>query len=405
MNLSEYGGIMKIRHIGVALLGLALTLAGTVMPAQAASTLTVWVNSGEEAAYKAASADWAAKNGVTLNIVAKCGLGDCGLSKLGPAGAGPDLFTASHDNTGALVKSGVVASLGTSIRKSAYPKAVLEGVSFNYRAWGIPISVSNIALATNLDLVPAGAPKTWADMESTSKSLISSGKASVGIVTHLDGYFMQPFFDSIGGYVFANKNGLYTNTKQVGLYSKKLASNAALMDKWLDAKLFDKSNTYDGSAFTNGKAPYQIVGPWNIDGLNKAGIKYEISGIPAVSGGTARAFSGVTAMYLNRFSTNQLLAKKYLIEAVQTKAFSAAITKANSSYPANSEAAADVDPKSVAGKMGAYGALCIPMPNVAEMGSVWTYWNGAFADWASGKSKFGPAMQAAASNLSKALGN
>jgi arabinogalactan oligomer/maltooligosaccharide transport system substrate-binding protein len=110
-------------------------------------------------------------------------------------------------------------------------------------------------------------------------------------------------------------------------------------------------------------------------------------------------------MYLNRFSTNQLLAKKYLIEAVQTKAFSAAITKANSSYPANSDAAADVDPKSVAGKMGAYGALCIPMPNVAEMGSVWTYWNGAFADWASGKSKFGPAMQAAASNLSKALGN
>lgn len=396
---------MRTRRLGVGLLGLALVLAGSVAPAQAASTLTIWVNSGEEAIYKSASADWAEKNGVTLNIVAKCGLGDCGMSKLGPAGAGPDLFTASHDNTGSLVKSGVVSPLGATVQKSAYPKAVVDGVSFNFRQWAIPISVSNVALATNLALVPSGAPKNWSDLEGTATSLITSGKASVGVVTHLDGYFMQPFFDSIGGYVFANKNGQYTSTKQVGLYSKSVAKNAALMDKWLAAKLFDKTNTYDGSAFTNGKAPYQIVGPWNIDGLDKAGIKYEISGIPSVNGGTARAFSGVTAMYLNRFSKNQLLAKKYLTEVVQTKSFSTAITKANNSYPANLAAAAAIDPKSAAGKMGAYGALCLPMPNVAEMASVWTYWNGAFADWASGKSKFGPAMQTAATNLNKALGN
>jgi len=405
MNQTHYGGNMRIRRLGVGLLGLSLALSGAIAPAQAASTLTVWVNSGEEAAYKAASADWSAKNGVTLNIVAKCGLGDCGLSKLGPAGAGPDLFTASHDNTGSLVKSGVVASMGTSINKAVYPKAVLNGVTFNYGIWGIPISVSNIALATNLELVPTGAPKTWKDLEGSATSLIKSGKASVGIVTHIDGYFMQPFFDSIGGYVFLNKNGSYTSTKQVGLYSKALAKNASLMDSWLDAKLFDKSNTYDGSNFTNGKAPYAVVGPWSIAGLDKAGMKYEISGIPSITGGTARAFSGVTAVYMNRFSKNQLLAKKYIREVVQTADFSKAITTANNSYPANVNAAADVDPKSVAGKMGAYGALCIPMPNVAEMNSVWTYWNGAFAEWASGKSKFGPAMQSAAANLSKALGN
>ena len=121
-----------------------------------------------------------------------------------------------------------------------------------------------------MSLVPAGAPKSWKELESTATSLISSGKANVGIVTHLDGYFMQPFFDSLGGYVFANKNGSYTNTKQVGLNSKALAKNASLMDTWLDKKIFDKANTYDGSNFSNGKAPYAIVGPWSIDGLNKA---------------------------------------------------------------------------------------------------------------------------------------
>ena len=177
------------------------------------------------------------------------------------------------------------------------------------------------------------------------------------------------------------------------------------MDAWLSEKLFDKSNTYDGSAFTNGKAPYEIVGPWSIDGLDKAGIKYQISGIPSVNGGTARAFSGVTAVYMNRFSKNKFLAKQYLTEVVQTAAFSKAITTANNSYPANIEAAAAIDPNSVAGKFGAYGAVCIPMPNVAEMNSVWTYWNNAFADWASGKSKFGAAMESAANNLNKALGN
>ena len=394
---------MKLQRLGVFLLGVSLAIFGSMVPAQAAGSITVWVNSGEEATYKAASAAWAAKNGVTINIVAKCGLGDCGLSKLGPAGAGPDLFIASHDNTGSLVKSGVVSSLSSVINKSAYPSAVMSGVTFNYQKWGIPIAVSNIALATNLALVPSGAPKTWKELESTASSLISSGKANVGIVTHLDGYFMQPFFDSLGGYVFANKNGAYTNTKNIGLYSKALAKNASLMDKWLDAKLFDKSKTYDGSNFTNGKAPYSIVGPWSIDGLDKAGVKYEISGIPSMNGGTARSFSGVSAIYLNRYAKNKFLAKQYLVEVVQTAAFSKAITTANNSYPANIEAAKSIDPNSVAGKFGEYGAVCIPMPNVAEMNNVWTYWNGAFADWASGKVKFGAAMESASKNLKKAL--
>jgi len=396
---------MKLHRLGVGLLGVSLAFFGSIAPAQAAGSITVWVNSGEEATYKAASAAWAAKNGVTVNVVAKCGLGDCGMSKLGPAGAGPDLFTATHDNTGTLVKSGVVTSLSSVVKKSAYPSAVLSGVTFNYQQWGIPIAVSNIALATNLSLVPSGAPKTWKELESTATSLISSGKANVGIVTHLDGYFMQPFFDSIGGYVFQNKNGSYTNTKQVGLYSKSLAKNASLMDSWLQKKIFDKSNTYDGSNFTNGKAPYSLVGPWSIAGLDKAGMKYEISSIPSINGGTARSFSGVTAVYLNRYAKNKFLAKQYMVEVVQSAAFSKAITTANNSFPANIEAASSIDPNSVAGKFGAYGAVCIPMPNVAEMNQVWTYWNNAFADWASGKAKFGAAMDSASKNLNKALGN
>ena len=94
-----------MRRLGVSLLGVSLAFFGSIAPAQAAGGLTIWVNSGEEAAYKAASASWAAKNNVKVEILAKCGLGDCGLSKLGPAGVGPDLFTATHDNTGTLVKS------------------------------------------------------------------------------------------------------------------------------------------------------------------------------------------------------------------------------------------------------------------------------------------------------------
>ena len=394
----------KVLRLGVGLLVGSMMAAGLSVPAQAAGTLTIWVNSGEEATFKSASAAWASKNHVTLNVVAKCGLGDCGMAKLAPAGAGPDIVEATHDNTGSLVSSGLVVSLGQTVNKSLFPASVLQGVSFKYSIWGVPLSVSNIALATNLALVPSGAPKTWKDLESTSTSLISSGKASVGIVTHLDGYFLQPFFDSLGGYVFQNKSGTYINTKQVGLYSKALASNASLMDKWLSEKLFDKSNTYDGSAFTNGKAPYAIVGPWSIDGLDKAGIKYDLSGIPSVNGGTARAFSGVSALYLSNFSKQKLIARQFLTEVAQSADFQSALSSKNNSYPASMAAAANIDSNSVIGKFGAYGAQCIPMPNIAAMNSVWTYWNNAFADWASGKSKFGAAMQSASKNLTTALG-
>lgn len=394
---------MKLRHVGVGLLGFSIALLGVTVPAHAAGTLTIWVNGGEEATYKAASASWAAKNGVTLNVVAKCGLGDCGMAKLAPAGAGPDLVELTHDNTGSVVSSGLVESVGSVFNRSLFPTAVVSGVSYKYQTWGIPLSVSNIALATNLSLVPTGAPKTWKDLESTATSLIGSGKATVGIVTHLDGYNLQPFFDSIGGYVFENKSGAYTNTNKIGIYSPALSKQSSLMDDWLAEKLFDKSNTYDNSAFTTGKAPYAIVGPWSIAGLDKAGVKYDLSGIPSVNGGTARAFSGVTALYLNRFSKQKLLAKQFISEVAQTADFQKTLSLKFNNYPANKEAAASLDPTSVSAKFGSYGALCIPMPNIAAMSSVWTYWNNSFKDWASGKSKFGPAMQEAAVNLTAAL--
>ena len=64
----------KVLRLGVGLLVGSMMAAGLSVPAQAAGTLTIWVNSGEEATFKSASAAWASKNHVTLNVVAKCGL-------------------------------------------------------------------------------------------------------------------------------------------------------------------------------------------------------------------------------------------------------------------------------------------------------------------------------------------
>ena len=369
----------------------------------AGNTLTIWVGSGEVAAYQAGSAAWAKANNVTLNIVAKCGLGDCDMAKLAPTGAGPDLVEIGHDSTGGLVKSGLVDSIGTTFNKSLFPASITQGVAYNYSVWGVPLLVSNIALATNLSLVPSGAPKTWNELEGTSLALIASGKANVGIVTHLDGYFMQPFVSSLGGYVFQNKSGTYFNTKKVGLYSPELAKNAGLMDKWLKEKLFDKANTYDTSDFTNGKAPYALVGPWSIDGLDKAGVKYKISSIPGVNGTTASAFSSVTALFMSHFSKQKLLARSYLVGVAQTVEFQSALAKSKNTNPAMISAAALVDPTSPGGGFAACGQLSTPAPNIPQMNLVWTYWNNAFADWAAGKSAFGPAMKIASQNLTTAL--
>ena len=50
---------MKMQRLGVGLLAVSLAFIGSIAPAQAAGSLTIWVNSGEEAAYKAASEAWA----------------------------------------------------------------------------------------------------------------------------------------------------------------------------------------------------------------------------------------------------------------------------------------------------------------------------------------------------------
>jgi arabinogalactan oligomer/maltooligosaccharide transport system substrate-binding protein len=66
------------------------------------------------------------------------------------------------------------------------------------------------------------------------------------------------------------------------------------------------------SLFTDVKTAFMISGPWQIPGLNKSGLKYDISPVPAFEGGKpAKVFVGVQCMYVASGSNYKSLAQEF----------------------------------------------------------------------------------------------
>ena len=69
--------------------------------------------------------------------------------------------------------------------------------------------------------------------------------------------------------------------------------------------------------FTGGKTAFLISGPWAIADIKKAGIKYDITPVPAFAGGKpAQPFVGVQAFYVASKGKSKALAQEFVTNYV-----------------------------------------------------------------------------------------
>ncbi len=387
---------------------LTLFLTSIFLPnsTQAATpmALTIWTEQTSVSAVKSLSANWAKERGIIVEVVGKNGFGMAdNLATIGPAGKGPDIIILQHDSIAGLAISGAITPLFSSIfdPKNVAQSAV-TAVSFKSQIYAIPLTVQNLALATNLTLAKS-APTTFSEMEEKSKALIAAGKTKVGLVTDANGYGLYPIFDALGGYVFKTSSRGKIDPKVTGIYSSELAKNSAVFERFKREKFMDFSKLWGNTAFFDGKAPYMLVGAWNVPALNTSPFKYEISGIPNLQGKPARVLTGVQAAAMSNFAKSKLVARDYMKNVVSKSDFSLALAKAQNSFPVNLVAAAAQDPNSIGTKFGNVGISGFPMPNIPQMQKVWTYWNGAWENWGNDKGSFSEIFSKAAKDLTLAL--
>jgi arabinogalactan oligomer/maltooligosaccharide transport system substrate-binding protein len=368
--------------LAAVLAAVLAALAGSIKSAVAAGpAITIWADQDRKTAVTQLANTWASARGVTVNVVIK----DFGSIRdaLGTVAAAdaPDVIMAAHDWTGQLAANGLVEPiiLSAAVKKN-FPAYTLNAFSYGTavkKLYGVPTQIENIGLVVNTKLVKV--PTTFAQLEQEALAFKKKKAGNLAIAvqqgTNGDAYHMYPFFSGLGGYVFGVNKAGNLDPSDIGVASPSFLKNAALIDKWNKEGLINSKVDYSTAqnAFLKGQAAFWITGPWNSDTLKQSGLSFKIIQLPKIVYPSV-PFLGVQGFMVTKYATAHdvdSLAQDFVANYVSTASAQAALANASGRWPANLAAGKSFsDP--VLAQFGRAGAGGVPMPNIPQMGSVWT---------------------------------
>lgn len=288
-----------------------------------------------------------------------------------PAGEGPDIYLGVHDWLGALVESGLVAPIDLGDKRDEFVESTLDAFTYtDGNLYGLPYATENLGFFYNTDLVPEP-PTTWDEVLEIGRTLKDEGKVEYATAVATGPlYNALPIQTAFGGYIFGvDENGAW-NPNDVGLDSEgEIAAVTWMTDaaaEGLMPDLFDYETAH--SLFETGQIPFLMAGPWALDRIRASGVPYAVAnffpddGIP---------FLGVQGFMVNPFSENVLLAQAFLTEFVATEETMQLLYETGLRPSALKSVLAMTDDPDLKA-MGEAGADAMPMPNIPEMGSVWS---------------------------------
>jgi len=288
-----------------------------------------------------------------------------------PAGEGPDIYIGVHDWLGALVESGLVAPIDLGDKRDEFVQSNLDAFTYtDGQLYGVPYASENLGFFYNTDMVPEP-PTTWEEVLEVGQALKDEGTADYAFAVATGPlYNALPVQTAFGGYIFGvDENGAW-NPDDVGLDSEGEIAAVTYMTDAANAGLMPETFDYETahSLFETGKIPFLMAGPWALDRIRASGVPYAVAPFFPDDGAP---FLGVQGFMINPFSENTLLAQAFLTEFVATEDLMQLLYETGlrpSSFKSVLATTDDPDLKA----MGEAGANAMPMPNIPEMGSVWS---------------------------------
>lgn len=343
--------------------------------------LVIWTDAQRAPVLQTFAKAFATENGISVSVQAVSTDLQSAYVTATSAGQGPDIVVGATDWIGNLVQNGAISPLPlTDAQKKAFEPTALNAVTYNGQTYGVPYATENLALFTNTAEAPA-APATFDAMVADGQAAVKAGKASEPLAMQVgqqgDPYTMQPLMGSAGGYIFGTKaDGTYDPTK-VGVDSPGAIAFAKELAKYGEKgqnvlrRSIDANNAT--SLFTSGKTPYLVSGPWALDQIRQAGIKYSISAVPGFAGmGPSEPFVGVQAFYVSAKAKNGPLAQEFALNYLTRTDVEEALYKVDPRPPALTAAYNDVaktDPDIAAFQAAA--AHGVVLPQIPAMSAVW----------------------------------
>ena len=337
------------------------------------ATLTIWADDTRTPILLGLADEFRAKYNVEL-IVEDLGVVQDIRSQViiaAPAGEGPDIYIGVHDWLGALIASGLVAPIDLGDVEDQFVQSTLDAFTYtDGNLYGLPYASENLGFFYNTDLV-SEPPTTWNEVLEIGREL--QGEGLVEYATAISTgplYNALPIQTAFGGYIFGlDENGAW-NADDVGLDSDGEIAAVSWMTTAVDEGLMPETFDYETahSLFETGQMPFLMAGPWALDRIRASGVPYAVAESFPDDGAP---FLGVQGFMINPFSENALLAQAFLTEFVATEEVMQLLYETGlrpSAYISVLEATDDPDLKA----MGLAGANAMPMPNIPEMGSVWS---------------------------------
>lgn len=340
--------------------------------AATSGTLTVWVDETRIDAFNELGTAFAESSGVALDVVQKPSEDiKTDFIAQAPTGEGPDLIVGANDWTGDLVNNGVVAPVELGDAVDGLDEAAVQGFTMDGQLYGVPYAVENLGLVRN-NALATDTPETFDELVTQGAGLaefpvlIQSGESG-------DPYHLYPIQSSFGATVFeTDDSGEYNGTLNMG--GEKGEAFAEYLKKLADEDVLSADILSDQAkqAFLDGKSAYIVTGPWWTGEFQEAGLDISVVPFPSAGGEASAPFIGVQGVYLSANSENALLANQFLDYMAGSEA-QTMLYELGGRTPALTEVAETIDDPILQGFNEA-GAEGQPMPAIAEMGAVWTFW-------------------------------
>jgi len=219
------------------------------------------------------------------------------------AATGPDIILKDGSLAASGSKSGKIQSLLLSAStRQAFSKGSIDALTIGGRVYGIPTDADTTAMIYNTAMF-ATAPKTIGEIY--DYYIANKSKLTNGICSFNGTWGAQPVLTALGGGAWGYKNGAADMSK-VLFNSAAFKANAKKYLLGADGKT-NGFFSYDGcdTAFKAGKTPIALVGAWNMDGVQKSGVKYAWGSLPGTTAGTfGNQWGGYAAAYLTSYATN-----------------------------------------------------------------------------------------------------
>lgn len=375
-------------------------------------TLTVSVDSGYKDYINEIKDTFEKENDVKIKLVEKDMFDQLeSLALDGPAGKGPDVMMAAYDRIGALGQQGHLAEVKLG-NESAYDKTDKAQVTYDGKIYGEPAVIETLVLYYNKDLVDT-APATFKDLENLSKDSrfafeSEAGKNTGFLAKWTDFYYSYGLIAGYGGYVFGDDG---TDPSDIGLNNAGAVEGISYATDWFQnvwpkgMQDIKSAGDFASQQFMSNKTAAIIDGPWQAQTYKENNINYGVAKIPTLNNGQPyQPFGGGKGWVVSNYAKNKDLSQKWL-DYVTNQENQDKFFEMVNEIPANQQARETAKAKNdelTTAVIEQY-ETAQAMPNIPEMGEVWTGAENLMFDAASGSKTPKESADEAVKTISEAI--